>query len=112
MNQEKTTTFPSDLEPTRLEEPPSKALLDSIAMHQAAERREKELAKVKAELLERIGRRAGEWLDRVLPKKPTLGDGDCAELSFTLDFVGYGPPPDEEELYQLCVKESYEEAGV
>lgn len=112
MNQEKATTFPSDLG-AEGEPPPSKELLQGIANREAAlKAREKELAKQKADLVERIGRRAGEWLDRVLPKRPEFENGEYAKLSFTLNFSGYGPAPDEEELYELFVKESYEEGGV
>jgi hypothetical protein len=82
-----------------------KANLERMRTPENASIEERDLS-FKAELLDRIENRAGEWLDRMMPKNPSLDNGEVATLEFALNTYGYGEK--EERIYGLTVKETFE----
>ncbi len=68
--------------------------------------------KQKADLLARINDRLSKWLDRVMPESLDSDNGEVAEIKLTISKQGYGPPPEEEELFALAVEETLVETGL
>lgn len=68
--------------------------------------------KQKAELLERINERLSKWLDRVMPESLDIENGESADIKFSIAKQGYGPEPEEEQLFSLAVEESLVETGL
>jgi hypothetical protein len=68
--------------------------------------------KQKADLLARISERVEKWLDRVMPESLDADNGEFADIKFSLAKQGYGPEPEEEQLFSLSVEETLTETGL
>jgi hypothetical protein len=69
-------------------------------------------SKQKADLLERIQDRASAWLDRVMDQSLDGDNGEFADIKFSICKQGYGPEPEEEQLFSLAVEETLNETGL